>query len=217
MVFPLVVFGLIAGVALLSVAHKKMKRTGGLRLLMQGPQPIASLEEGQKARIRGRVEAIETISAPFSGKPCVCFDLRIDVKKFVGKSWRWVTVHTQHEGRDFLLTDAEGSTALIDGLVLEFSLRQDGGGRTSLFGNDDNVIAFAQAHGVSTHGFLQKRSIRIREGVLMEGEQATITGEASWEIDPKGDVTTSGYRDTERQKRVRITGLGGGPVFISEG
>lgn len=214
--FPLVVFGVVGAAVFLVGAHKVVKRSGGLRLLMQGPQPIASLEEGQKARIRGRVEATETIIAPFSGKQCVCFDLSIEVRKGAGRNRRWVTVHRQQEGRDFLLTDASGTTAFIDGLVLEFSLRQDGGGQTSFFGSDDHVIAFARERGVSTHGLLGKRAIRIREGALVEGEEAIITGEASWEVDPKGDVTTSGYRGSEREKRVRMTGLGGGPVFISE-
>lgn len=195
--------------------YKKVRDAGGFRLLFQGRKPIASLAEGQKARIQGRVEALETLVAPFSGKSCVCFHLFIEVRKRTNNN-HWSVVHEERRGSDFLLTDSAGTTAYIEALVVDLNLQQDESGYTSIFNTDEKVIAFARERGVPTEGFLGKRSIRIREGALVQGENATVTGEVKWEIDPTGDVTTTSYRETTRAKRVRMTGLDGGPVLISE-
>lgn len=207
-------FLVFVAIAYLLFLHPRVKKAGGLRLLLQGTQSPGELKDGQVAKVEGRVKALETLVAPLSGNSCVCFHLRIEVYKGRGDTKAWKLLHEEQVGSDFLLV-GEAHTAMVETSNVELSLKLESQ-KTTSFDKADPLVVLANARGLDFDQFRRKYALRVSEGVLLDGAQVVVAGEAQWEIDPTGDVTSAGYRDTERAKRVRLKPTSDGPTLISE-
>jgi hypothetical protein len=161
--------------------------------------PIGSIRGPGLIKVEGTVVALETLTAPLSGRPCTYFEV---VEEKVGdNSWRRL-IHEVEE-RDFLLEDATGR-ARVELVLAHAAVTQDRHW-TSGFLRDatPTIEEFLQRHGQSSKGSLFNRELRFREGVLEPGERASVIGAAELELDPTRAASGTHYRDTPTRPVLR--------------
>ena len=140
--------------------------------------PIGELSEGHHARVAGTVRSVgSTIDAPFSGRACVAFYVR--VKGQIGPRGTAMKVDLVEQGGiPFAIEDGSGR-AIVDPqhAKLELVLDQDAiVGETSARAN-----AFCERHGIAiSHGLLH-----YYEGVIEVGDQVTVLGAGVQVPDPE--------------------------------
>jgi hypothetical protein len=215
-VAPLLIFAVIVGGIGLTwyfspgqVARRAMKSTPRRR--------VGDVLDGEVARVVGRVEPIETLRAPLTGRACVCWHVEVQEYRSSGKSGHWSTVIDEHEATDFFLKD-EATRALVKTSFTKPVLEQD---RTlkSGFLNDatPELEAFLAARGRSSQGWVFNKNMRYREGVLEPDEQVCVVGLGRWERDPEAHATPGqGYRDAQLPQRLVLDSPTSGPLLLTD-
>lgn len=191
------------------------------RLSQAERTPISDAKAGDIVTLCGKVELLETLHAPFSGRACASYTLQVEEH-----TTGWGLRDEEEDSRDFVLVDEAGSRAIIDGVLLKLLLTKDKHGATGQE-NDGEVWELLKRFGIQKReqsrpstarsvdlSAVRRRRFRIREGALEAGEVVTVQGVAVWEDDPDGQAPGGGYRDGTRPKRLRITGEGGGYVLV---
>lgn len=180
-------------------------KNSGALALMQKATAISDVVDGQKVTIKGTVEVLEEVVAPFSERRCAAFDLKISEEQIVGntgnKHHGFVPIIEESESRNFVVVDEAGNRAIVDStnlkLLLKFDARADAG---TLF-YDKRAAAFLKERGITT-GFLESKR-RVQEGVLEAGESVTVNGVASWD-------------EQNGARRLRIVRPDGGAVIVRD-
>lgn len=195
----------------------KAKRPGLLAFVGKKTVAISDAIVGEEVTIKGVVEVIETVTAPFSERPCAAYELKVD-RKQVGskaKSPTWIPMFHDNRSRDFLVVDKASNRTLVDGAKLEMQLKFDTYYRDYV---DEQVLACVEDDMPAMREFMEHSSgeielnreqFRVQEAVLEAGVQVTVRGVLAWEADPKAEPEVSGYRHAETPKRLRITGIDG--------
>lgn len=175
---------------------------------------------GENVTLKGVVEVLDTVEAPFSKRLCAAFELKVDREKVTGfgKNQRrsWVPVVHDIDSRDFVVVDEAGNRAFVDASLLRMYFKADKKGHSGGIFSDKELIAFLNARGISTKTSLGHKPFRVREAVLEAGERVTVHGRATWEADPNASMETVGYRSAEIPKRLRITGIDGSAVIVRD-
>jgi hypothetical protein len=168
---------------------------------------IATLGEGTSAKIVGTVRAVQVMSAPITGRPCVYW-------RVVVSEWR---TSSDSDGKD-----TSGYASILDRRDGVPFLVEDGTGRALVEPADAAVhlVADAQDHGGERARMLLARhgvspgsgNLRYSEAVIEPGEVVAVAGAGVREPDPEG--VGGSYRDAPT--RLRIAASPGSPLLISD-
>ena len=190
------------GVLIYRVAFSPRAR-GGRRLERTPHTPIAEAPMGEPIKIVGRVRFVgEPLRAPMSGRPCVCWHVRVQEARQGAQGGSWNVVIDEVEGQDFMLEDDTG-IAVVRGVLPEATLVQSGSWSDNY--TDDfppEVEKFLEDRGEQTHWKLGKRVMRFEERTLDEGTQAAVLGVA------RG-------RDATRKTDLLLDSLDDGRLLVS--
>lgn len=148
------------------------------RLLRMARTPLRDHPQGLVAVCGRVVAATSALPAPVSGEPSIAHATSVDVETMypMADSPSWEEQKALQFCSDFLVDDGTGR-ALVRGegarLLLDVSTYLPEERRIL-----DRVAALLSPRGVpETH--LEQRSVRVREGVLAEGDQVIVFGFAS--------------------------------------
>jgi len=139
---------------------------------------IDELIEGHHARVSGTVRAVgSTIVAPFSGRACVAFYVRVEGQ--IGPRGSSMRVKLAEQGGIlFAIEDASGH-AIVDPQHAKLVLKLDANAIVTETSAPAN--AFAERHRlVISHGLLH-----YYEGVIEVGEQVSVLGAGTRVPDPE--------------------------------
>lgn len=205
----LVVWGVLHH--LFGSADKRLKR----RILkLPIGESIVQTPVNQDVRVSGTLAYVEgkpALTAPISGRPCAAWRVIVEERRKHSEHSGWDTVIDESGSTDFALEDESGR-ALVDGTVLSLALDFDAsGGQGFLNPASPALAAFMQSRGVATHGFLLKKTLRAREGVLEAGEVVTVAGNGTMMNDPSNQT---GYRSSA--KLLRVKALSSGELLASD-
>jgi hypothetical protein len=138
--------------------------------------PIAAMPTTGQVEVVGRAGGSILLS-PISDTACVLWHVEVQEYRGSGKSGHWVTILKQTSGQSIEIDDSTGRIQAVPAgaeLVLGDDLRASRG----LFGNmTPQVAAALERMGVSLRGVLgMKRALRVREQLILPGEQIYALG-----------------------------------------
>jgi E3 Ubiquitin ligase len=138
--------------------------------------PIAAVPTTGQVEVVGRAGGSILLS-PISDTACVLWHVEVQEYRGCGKSGRWVTILKQTSGQSIEIDDGTGRILAVPAgaeLVLDDDLRASRG----LFGNMTPQIAAAlERMGIALRGVLgMKRALRVREQLILSGEQIYALG-----------------------------------------
>jgi hypothetical protein len=158
---------------------------------------LAALRDGKWSRVIGTVAATgELLTAPFTGRRCVMYEIRISTGVWDedSQSWLWFDAGESAgaESRPFDLVDDTGRVGVepagaITDLVLPAQLRRSR--------PDGQPIA-------------------VREAIVTVGDRITLGGVAVAQPDPTGAARVEGYRG-DAPMRLVISGSARAPLLIT--
>ena len=179
------------------------------RLRAAAPSPISELREGLHCRIAGTVRLHEntTLTAPFSGVPCVAYLFEV-VETLAGGEH--VLVYDKRSV-PFVLAD-DGHHAVIDpthcqillGITEQLTAHQG-------FRRDPRQRAVLDRYWPGGT-YDRTERLRYREWVVRPGTRVTLAGVGRREVDPFAQGER-GYRDEARQ-RLRFVGSENLPLLV---
>ena len=180
-------FGCVVGLGVLVYRVAFSPRARGRRALERTPRtPIGEIRKGEMVKVIGHVRfAVEPLRAPMSGRPCVCWHVRVQEARQGAQGGSWIDVLDEVEGQELLLEDGTG-IALVRGVMPEATLASSGPWIDNYV--DDfppEVQGFFQGRGQQVRGALGKRVMRYEERILDEGAQVAVLGMARQEGVPE--------------------------------
>jgi hypothetical protein len=185
------------------------------RALGGRPRALIGKSQGGEVHLVGRAHARgELLTAPVSRRPCLAYQLAIDVHR--GRSWSRAL--DLADVRPFRVTDDTGEALVETATPTVLALEYDRSGSTGFFEDIDeaslNIIKdLLEANGIETVTWIgTAKNLRYREGVLEEGETVSVGGAAARELDLK--ASPSGPRSLPVSFVVR--GTGAVPLIISD-
>src|SRR5262249_34084485 len=154
----------------------------------------------------------QTLTAPLSGRPCVCYVVSVERR---GRTERyWHTIVRESKSVRFQIADETGH-AIIDPSSANLVLHRDVNTSSGTF--DDatpSEEAFLARHGEASKGWLFNKALRYHESVVEIGETIAVLGSGVREPDPAG-VPAEGYRSAP-PTRLRLTSSARFPLVISD-
>jgi hypothetical protein len=167
--------------------------------------PIANLQEGELARIVGRVRKLDhTVLAPVSGVHCVYYHVVVDMRSGGG----WKRVIDQPRGMPFILEDDSGFI-YIDANRAQLTTQQV---RFYPALHPDPVFdQFLHVNGVNP---LAKNLLRVHEMRIEVDQTFCVLGAGVADVDPKAALPET-YRG-DRATRLRFAGAKKYPLVISD-
>jgi hypothetical protein len=177
----LIVFAVAAAAIGVSYAFSADARTRRA-LKKQRVAMIHGLRDGELARVRGRVVALEDVlGAPLSDRTCVYYLATVETQS--GNNNHWREVAREERFVDFVIDDGTGRlhvcmsvprVAVVRDLHTRSGTFDDASGREEEFLN---------RHGLRSTNFLGLNSpLRYIEGVLEPGEEVTALGKVRVEV-----------------------------------
>jgi hypothetical protein len=149
--------------------------------------PIGEAKEGV-AKVVGVVEAIETLTAPISGRACVYYEA---VVHEVGNRSRNLLIR-ETRSCDFLVRDETG-VARVEMTHVEPKVEKDAYVRAGELPEPTAELeALLARHGHA--GRAKRARLAYREGAIEVGERVSVLGAVAREPDP-GAKSAGGYRD----------------------
>ena len=192
--------GCVAGLTVLVYRVAFSPRARGRRALERTPRtPIGEVRRGAPVRVVGQVRfAVEPLRAPMSGRPCVCWHVRVQEAKQGAQGGSWANLIDEVDGQDFLLEDETG-VAVVAGVLPEATLASAGPWIDNYV--DDfppEVEEFLRKQGEQVRGATGKRVMRFEERILDEGAQVAVLGMAGREGVPAHASVMIGCLDDGR-------------------
>lgn len=177
--------------------------------------PVTEVQEGAIVKLVGRATlAGAPLTAPISERPCLAWNVAIEVRRGSGNKKRWREVHQDSDVRGFVLEDATGR-ARIDVSRARVVLSEDHRAGHDGGWSDGSValLAYCGGRGVDTSTFFGGSvPVRSREGVIDLGELVTVMGVARFEDDPS--AAGDGYRSMG--KLLVLEAPSDAPLLISD-
>lgn len=163
---------LLGGPAMFWSGFQDMRRR---RLIQDTPTAkIRSMAMGL-VEINGQVEARSNVFAPFSGRPCVYWQVEIAMRS--GRRHGWTTVHKNSSGNPFFLRDDTGVAMVYpkgSECHVNFGVEETGLG-VSLA---DCYKDYMKEHGIWMRHVGKLSSMRFRERCLEPGQRVYVLGSA---------------------------------------
>lgn len=197
-------FGLVVVISLfvLTVIWQWFQSRGGWAMLLRRHTPVLSAKNGQRVRVRGVVQSLETLRAPLSGRVCSAYTLKVLQTDDSVEDSKTMMVHQEQHQVDFQLVDEAGSLAYVSAahsklLLMSMLKRVEKGSPEA-----EKLKSLLERVGVEFNSGMR---FAVEEGVLEDGEVADVLGLATWEPDPDGAAAHEGYRETKRAERLRLS------------
>jgi len=138
---------------------------------------IATLREGEPARIRGVVAAREPLlTSPISGRACIGYQVIIDDRSH-HPDFEWIPLVDREVWPSFLVTDETGTMA-VQGQLQMLVDPSDGGPNLPA-----EAYALLQADDVRMKDLWGPRQFWFRETLLKLGDRVSVVGRPSLEVD----------------------------------
>lgn len=189
-------FVAIAVMAVLTVAGQllwpsRIRRIG--RAL--AAQPRARVQEAHgTVRLTGSVRRVgQLLQAPLSGRPCVAYELLIYEPVRTGQGLAsWYRLVEMRQAHPFVVADESGEARVDTSGPFLLALVHDRAGATGGLswypGKHRELGLFLESAGFVPSTWLGFwKPFRYAEGVLEEGELASVGGACDREVDPTGD------------------------------
>ena len=174
---------------------------------------IAELPEGTLGRVIGKAQALEeAMHGPLTGRPCVCYVVKVEQRPTGSKYWR--TIIEKSRGVTFRLVDDTGH-AIVDPTDAKIALTFDDNQWSGISQNASEAEeAFLAKHGHGSKGWVFNKSLRYHEAVIELGETVAVLGSGVREFDPTAPPP-EGYRSPP-PTRLRLTSSARYPLIISD-
>jgi hypothetical protein len=159
------------------------------RVIQHPLRPMSDVHGNQAIRVKGEITATTSpLIAPFSGRPCVCFEVLVEEYSKDNEERPWVTLAQDTLRQNFMLTQgAEKALILVQYAEMQLTTDEQ---QSTMRRAPQRVQDFLEKHGaLITAG---NKTIRFSEGALYVGEQAVASGFARREADLQSD--SAGYR-----------------------
>ena len=163
--------------------------------------PIAQLAGDGFARVRGKLRAVETMTAPLSGRECLAYDVRVTQLFLL----RWQLVSERASVPLCFLDDPTGTLLVeLPGVVL---MKRDW--RQWAVGTNDppaSAASLLARHGHTEPELWQSYSLQYVETPLFPGEEVTVAGQVAEIADPTGGASTEDFRAPPMRPVIRAAG-----------
>lgn len=150
------------------------------RLIEETPtSKIRSMAMG-RVELVGHVEPRSRVIAPFSGRPCVWWEVEVQTGAASrdGRQTRWNTVHRNHSGHPFYLRDETG-VALVYPQGAQVRLPWGVSEETRGLGVPDPYGEYMKANGLALGKIWALGPMRFRERSLESGTAVYVLGRAT--------------------------------------
>ncbi|MCU0435075.1 MAG: hypothetical protein MUC87_16575 [Bacteroidia bacterium] len=146
------------------------------------PQQVSSFREGTVGRVQGKVVFHgQTLHAPLSGRECSYYRVIVEEYRSSGKSGHWHKVIDDAKAGMVLLNDGTGY-ALLNAASARCYVVPDTTQRSGTFNDAPaNIEEYLKTHAKKSTGlFGWNKSMRYKEGLLVQGEIVNVTGKGVW-------------------------------------
>lgn len=165
------------------------------RIIATPTSPIAHAPGNQLVEIKGRIVAGEqgVVQTPFSGRLAVWTRVTVQELRSTGKNSYWHTLHTEMDGRPFLIDDGSGQLARIMPQGANVMLDRVNIASSGTFNDaQPHLEAFLAMRGLKSTSWLGfNKSMRYEEELLAPGDPVYALGPSR--RDP-GPPVSDGYR-----------------------
>jgi hypothetical protein len=199
-----------------------------IRRLIEGTPAsrIRSMAMGL-VELNGKVSERSRVTAPFSGKACAYWEVEIATPSGRGRNRGWSTVHRNHSGQPFFLSDDTG-TALVYPQGAECHLPFGIEEITNGLGVPEPYSGYMEQQGIGMRTIWALGPMRFRERILEDELSVFVLGRAfpraqstaiSWDeegVQATGTdgMATSRVRDMDREVRGIVRRGPQDPVFV---
>ena len=158
-----------------------------IRTLSKIPhKPASSLKTNEFSKVSGKALHVEEpLKAPYSGRKCVFYQMKIQKKVSNGKSSNWKTIVTEEKFQDFFV-DTNGDFVIIkpndNPRNYICHLVTDKSQSSGTF-NDPTpkFVALLKRYNIEPETYFGfNRTLRYEEGIIEIGERITVAGIAKW-------------------------------------
>jgi len=128
--------------------------------------------------IKGKIVALsEQLISPFSQKPCVYYEFKVEQKKSSGNNTHYVSIIDDKKFQKFGVDDGTGM-AVIDLLNADIMIKTDKTDSSGTFDHaDENQLRVLNKYNQSNKGLLFEKSLRYTEKYLEAGDEIYVLGE----------------------------------------
>jgi len=140
---------------------------------------ISWMQEGYN-EIKGKIVSLgEQLTSPFSEKPCVYYQFKVEQKKSSGKNSHYVSIIDDKKFQKFGVDDGSG-IAVVDLQNADIQIKVDKKDSSGFFNNaDENQVRVLGKYGKSSKGFLFEKTLRYTEKYLEVGDEVYVLGEVT--------------------------------------
>ena len=128
--------------------------------------------------IKGRVVALEPhLISPYSEKPCVYYNFKVEQKRSNGKSSHWAKILEDKKFQKFGVDDGTGIAA-VDMQSAKIDLNMDRKDKSGIFNNaTSHQQRVLKKYSKQSKGWLFEKTLRYEETFLEEGDEVFVIGE----------------------------------------
>ncbi|MCA9582678.1 MAG: hypothetical protein KC416_12845 [Myxococcales bacterium] len=185
------------------------------RFAAEVPLSADQLVIGRRVRVDGRIQTQKVLEAPLTARSCAAYELGASVERFHEGKRYWTPLGRFHAAEDLFLVDGADSVRIdmthcsMHVSICEEQIFYD------LLELPADVEHFLRERKVPIDRWLKTgKAVRLREGVLANGERASALGKVRFECT---DASTNGYRGGAGGKVGRVlVGTESEPVEISD-
>ncbi|WP_040280612.1 GIDE domain-containing protein [Psychroserpens damuponensis] len=158
-----------------------------IRTLSKIPhKPTSSLKTNELSKVIGKALHVEKpLKAPYSGRECVFYQIKIQKRVSNGKSSHWKTIVTEEKFQDFFI-DTNGDFVIIkpSDHPRNFICRlvKDKSQSSGTFNDPTPKFeALLRRYNIEPETFFGfNKTLRYEEGIIAIGERITVAGIAKW-------------------------------------
>ncbi|MEM5563529.1 DUF4898 domain-containing protein [Psychroserpens sp. AS72] len=188
MATPLIIFLIICFIAvIILLSYYFSGKQVIIRTLSKIPvKPASSLKTNELSKVMGKALHVEEpLKAPYSGRKCVFYQIKIQKKVSNGKSSHWKTIVSEEKFQDFFI-DTNGDFVIIKpsdhprNFICH--LVKDKNQSSGTF-NDPTpkFVALLKRYNIEPETFFGfNKTLRYQEGIIEIGERITVAGIAKW-------------------------------------
>ena len=158
-----------------------------LRTLSKIPnKPASSLKTNDLSKVSGKALHVkDPLIAPYSGKKCVFYQIKIQQRVSNGKSSRWKTILQDEQFQEFFV-ETNGDFVIVKPTnqpqnYISYLVKDSKTSSGMFNGPTPKFEAVLRRYNINAENFfgLNKR-LRYEEGVIEIGEHITVAGIAKW-------------------------------------
>lgn len=183
----IVIFIFIAAILIISVSYYFNDKQVIIRSLSKIPlRRVTNLRENEVSKLQGKALHVkEPLIAPYSGRKCIFYQIKIQQKVSTGKSSRWKTLIEEEQMQEFFLEN-NGDMVIIKPQKhpenYKCFLVKDKEQNSGTFNDaSPRFVGVLNRYDIDSTNWLGfNKKLRYEEGVIEIGEYITVAGIAKW-------------------------------------